>query len=142
MGSAVILADVELFLTEWFRGRISARGETYCRNVVVDNKEPDPSVPFPGRLVVIRFDGATRTSVATSEGSIGISILAGTKLTPQDANDLARMVLALSSDLPDTDPANPVAALLGSTGPISVPESQDRARRYLTLTLGLAGTPL
>lgn len=141
MASSVIYSDPELFFTSWFRAQLALRPEPYCANFKVANAEPAPPAPFPARLLVVRSDGITRTSMATAEISLGLSILAGTKLTPKDAIDAALMVVALSERLPSLDPGNPVTALLNVNGPLEVTEDQDRARRYVTLDLAIAGLP-
>lgn len=140
MASSVLHLDMELFLVGWYRTHLAARPEAYCQGFSVDNKEPDPSKPFPARLLVVRSDGATRTSMATANASVGLSILAGTKLMPKDAIDAALMVLALAEKLPAVELGNPVAALLASAGPFVADEDQQRARRYVTLELSTVGT--
>lgn len=137
----VIHADLELFLTGWFRSALAARPEAVARGVIVDRKEPSDG-PFPAKLIVIRDDGGPDTSLLTAERTVGISVLAGTRDNPRDANDLARLVHALRTQIPSTDPANPVAAVLRSSGPIPVTEAQPRARRYMTLTLSVVAGAL
>lgn len=138
----VIHADLELFLTGWLRDQLAQRTEVVCQGVVVSNREPPASGPFPPRMVVIRDDGGARTSIVTRQSSVGISVLAGTKDTPQDAIDLARIVLALAEDCAAVEPGNPVAAVLESNGPYPVPEAQPHARRYMTLVMSVVGSPL
>lgn len=140
MASVVLHVDLELFLVEWFRDQLAARSESYCQGVEVDRVEP--ATPWPPRMLIVRFDGSTRTSVVSDEATIGLSVLAGTKAAPKDAADLARMVRALLETLPSGDPKNPVAALVNATGPVQVEESQDRARLYVTADLVVAGTAL
>jgi hypothetical protein len=135
----VIQADIELFLTQWYRTALAARSETVCEDVVVTNREPGPNDPFPAKLLVIRDDGGPDTSIISAERNVGLSILAGTKENPQDANDLSRIVHALRNQIPAVAAGNPVAAVIASNGPFPVAESQPRARRYITLTLAVAG---
>jgi hypothetical protein len=142
VASSVLHVDLELFLTGWYRRELAARPEPCCEGVRVTNAEPGPDEPFPERLLVIRWDGSSRDSVVSDEASVGLSVLAGTKNNPQNANDLARMVRALAEKLPAIEPGNPVTVVRGSTGPFAITENQDRARRYLTLTLGVVGIPL
>lgn len=139
MASSVIYPDVDLFLTTWWRAQIDASPLPEMDGFEVDNKEPDPELPFPARLLVVRFDGITRTSFATGDTTVGLSILAGTKANPKDANDAALWVLAVAERLPSVEPGNPVTRLNSATGPFTVTEDQDRARRLVTLDLGLAG---
>lgn len=135
----VIYDDVEGFLVSWYRSRILARPEPACAGVVVNRVEPST---LPAKLIVIRDDGGPETSFLTGERSVGVSVLAGTKENPKDAKDLANIAYALRSQIASTDPANPVSALLDSTAPVMVPEAQERARVYFTLTLAVAGRPL
>lgn len=141
MASGVIYGDLELWLIGWYRVQLAARSESYCQDVTVDRIEPAEGDPYPARLLVVRFDGKNRTSVVTSDAAVGLSVLAGTKVAPKDAVDLANMVLALSEGLPSADPLNPVAAVLGTTGPVQIVEDLDRARLYSTLDLSIAGQP-
>lgn len=161
----VIQADVELFLTGWLRRELAARPEEFCRGVKVSNREPEPaqvkadpfpgvtqSVPmflgaessgyFPDRLVVVRIDSPTRTSIITDNVAVGISVLAGTKDNPQVVNDLSRMVCALVKDCAAVEPGNPVAAVLDVNGPFPVDERQQVARRYMTVVLSCVGSAL
>lgn len=141
MASGVIYGDLEVWLIQWYRTELAARGESYCQGVVVDRIEPPAGEPLPERLLVVRFDGKNRTSVVTSDAAVGLSVLAGTKESPADAVDLANMVLALSERLPSADPLNPVAAVLGTTGPVQIEDELDRARLYSTLDVSIAGQP-
>ncbi|MBD8477568.1 hypothetical protein [Microbacterium sp. CFBP 8794] len=138
---AVIHADLELFLTRWYRAALAARPEDVCRGVEVDNREPGGE-QFPERLLVIRNDGGPETSLLTGRRNVGLSVLAGDPENPQDAADLAEIVYALRTQIPSTDPDNPVAAVLGSLGPYRVPEFQPRARRYMTFSLSVVGKAL
>lgn len=132
----VVHDDLELFLTSWYRARILARPESVCAGVDVNRVEPST---LPKKLIVIRDDGGPETSILTGERSVGVTILAGTKSNPKDAKDLANIAYALRSQIASPDPLNPVAAVLDSTSPVMVPEAQERARVYFTLTLAVAG---
>lgn len=138
MASGVIHDDLEMFLVGWFRSAVAARGESYAQNVEVDRVEYEP---LPSRMLVIRDDGGPETGVVTGERQVGVSILAGTKANPKSAKDLAALVHALASRIPSPDPTNPVAAVLGKTAPVLVPEQQERARAYFTLRLSVVGRP-
>lgn len=135
----IVHDDLEQFLTGWFRARIAARPEPVCQGVSVNRVEPAPGPDFPKRLIVVRDDGGPETSLLTGERSVGVSILAGTKANPKDAKDLANIAYALRSQIASADPSNPVSALIDSTAPVMVPEAQERARVYFTLTLAVAG---
>jgi hypothetical protein len=152
----VIDSDLELFLTGWYRtalagteaallaARIGA-SSGLLTGVEVDNKEPaDP--PFPAKLLVIRDDGGPASSQVTGERSVGLTVLAGSKLAPKDANDLIRIVLALVVLIPAPDagetPRNPVSAVLERNGPFPVVEEQDRARRFATVVFAVTPQPI
>jgi hypothetical protein len=135
---AVIHDDLELFLIGWYREALAARPEPVCQDVEVDIVEPADGV-FPEKLLVIRDDGGPTTSLLTAERAVGMSVLAGSKTAPKDANDLIRIVAALANQVPSpnqtgNEPRNPVAALVDINGPLKVAENQDRSRRYITVT--------
>lgn len=130
--------DLEIFLIGWYRAALAARPETYAQGVTVVRVEP-PTDQLPTPMLVIRDDGTTDTSFITGEASIGLTVLAGSKENPKPAKDLMRLVHALASQIPSADPSNPVAALLGRTGPFLVAEDQPVARAYVTLSLAVAG---
>lgn len=138
---AVIHADLEMFLTDWYRRALAARPEPVCRDVEVGNTEPDDG-EFPARLLVIHDVGGADTSIVTAERDVNLSVLAGTLENPKDANDLARIVHALRLQIPAVEPGNPVAAVLSSRGPMPVPEQQPRARRLVVVTFSVVGAPL
>lgn len=131
--------DLEMFLIGWYRDRLAARPEEITEDLEVDRVEREP---LPRRLIVIRDDGGDETSFLTGDASVGVSVLAGTKSDPTDAKSLADLAYALRSQIPSRDPLNPVSAVLGSTRPVMVTESQERARVYFTLNLAVAGRPL
>jgi hypothetical protein len=138
----VVHADLEEFLCAWYREALAARPEDVCKDVEVDNSEPLPGTAFPEKLLVIHDFGGADTSVISAERDVGLSVLAGTKENPYEANQLARIVHALRTQIPSVDPGNPVAAVLRSNGPYPVEESQQRARRYISLTLSVVGSQL
>jgi len=139
MGSAVIHDDLELYLTERLRSDLAARPEPYCGGFTVSNKWPNPIESRPDRLLVIRDDSGPSTSFLTGDRSVGFTLLT---LDEQDANDAARMVLALATQIPGLEPGNPVAAVRSTNGPYAVTEQAPGFRRYLTVTYGVAGRAL
>ncbi|PPF64540.1 hypothetical protein C5E11_03875 [Clavibacter michiganensis] len=138
----VIEADLILFLTSWYRDFLEGRDEAVCGDVLVTDHEPLPGEEWPEKMLIISDGGGFQTSFLTSSASVRLNILAGTKENPTDADDLARIVHAARSQIPAAEPGNPVTAVLGSTRPVAVREAQPRARRYLTLTLGVVGSLL
>lgn len=136
-------ADLEMFLTGWYRSALADLAPTHpvCASVDVTNREPSEG-SFPAKLLVIRDDGGPDTSLLTGTRSVGLSVMAGTQENPQDAIELALIVHALRNQIPAVAPGNPVAAVLESNGPVPVPEAQPRSRRYITLTLSVVATAL
>lgn len=140
--TAIIHDDLELWLTGWLRTQLVARTEPVCRNVKVDNKEPLPGNEWPARLVVVRDDGSSEVELHVDSASIGVTVYAGTKVLPKDANDLARIVRALIRDCARAEPGNPVAAVTASAGPFKVDDERPEACRYLTFELAVVGSNL
>lgn len=140
--TAIIHDDLELWLIGWLRAQLAARPEPVCRNVKVDNKEPLPGKEWPPRLVVVRDDGSSEVELNVDSASVGVTIYAGTKVLPKDANDLARIVRALIRDCARVEPGNPVAAVTASAGPFKVDDERPEAVRYLTFELAVVGSAL
>jgi hypothetical protein len=138
---AVIYPDLEDFLIRWYRTALGGRPEVVCANVTVARTESEAPSP-PKRQLIIRDDGTTRETFLTGQASIGLTVLAGTKANPKDAKDLARIVLALASQIPSPDPDNPFASFDAATGPYMVPEAATFARVYSTATFSVAGRSL
>lgn len=137
---AIIHEDLELFLTGWLRAQLAARPEAVCQGVKVDNKVPAGTLP--SKLVVVRYDGSSVEELHVDSASVGVTVYAGTKALPKDANDLARIVRALIGDSARVEPGNPVAAVTASNGPIPVADEGEKAVRYLTFELAVVGSPL
>ena len=137
----VIFDDLELFLTGWFRTALAARPEPVCAGVEVERTE-SKKTPTPRRQLIIRDDGIVRTSFVTGRASIGLTVLAGTKENPKDAKTLARIVLALASQIPSPDPSNPIARLASFSGPSLVPEQAALARVYTAVAFDVVGHAL
>ena len=138
MGSAVIFPDLEAYLVRRMQADLDARDEECARDVLVDRREPDPSDPFPDRLVVVRDDSGD-TGFITGDRSVGISVLCADE---GDCADLSRLVMALAWQVPGLERGNPVTVTQSSNGPFWVEEAQPRFRRYMTFVYGVAGEPL
>ena len=137
--TVVIHDDLEVFFTGWLRAQLAARPEPICQGVTVNNKEP---AELPSKLVVIRYDGSSMGEIITDSAALGVTVYAGSKALPKDANDLARIVRALINDSARMEPGNPVAAVTGSNGPIPVADESEHAVRYLTFELTVVGSAL
>lgn len=135
--TGVIHADLELYLTSRFRAELAARGRA---DVVVANREQDTNVP----QLIVRDNSGPSRSVVSAERDVSLSVLAGTKATPQPAMDLARLVTALAGTLAGLEPGNPIAHVPedGVNGPFWVPEDAAYARTLTTVTFVVVGTPL
>lgn len=138
--TAIIHADLELWLTGWLRAQLAARTEPVCAGVKVDNKEPAGTLP--AKLIVVRYDGSSVEELHVDSAAVGVTIYAGTKTLPKDANDLARIVRALIGDCARVEPGNPVASVTASNGPIPVADAGEKAVRYLTFELAVVGSAL
>lgn len=138
--TAIIHADLELWLTGWLRTQLAARPEPVCQGVKVDNKVPAGTLP--PKLIVVRYDGSSIEELHVDSAAVGVTVYAGTKALPKDANDLARIVRALIGDSARVEAGNPVAAVIASNGPIPVPEEGAHAVRYLTFELAVVGSTL
>lgn len=146
MGSRVIFSDVELFLTGRIRSELALLPGTSYEGAFVSNRfyEPDPDVPRvdPPFQIIVRDDGGPDTSIITNEPLIGITVLGGDDPTQgKEVTDLALIVKAIVKDCAGTEPDNPVAAVLGATGPYKVAEESGRPRRYMTFELAVTGRP-
>ena len=135
----VVAPDLELWVTQYLRGVLVERG----LNVQVSNKEPaNLGLPLTRPLVVVRDDSGVRLSQVTFDRSLGVSVLAGTRMNDRAANDLARLVQAvLTDDVIVGAEGSPVAAVQwsGCNGPYPVADELDVARRYSTVQYTIVG---
>ena len=135
----VVAPDLELWLTGYLRDVLSMDG----LDVQVSNKEPaNLGLPLTRPLVVVRDDSGVRLSQVTFDRSLGVSVLAGTRLNDRPANDLARLVQAvLTDDVIVGAEGSPVAAVQwsGCNGPYPVVDDLDVARRYSTVQYTIVG---
>lgn len=136
----VTAPDVEMWLVNYVRATLAAEGDS----VQVSNKEPaDLQLPRTRPLIVVRDDSGNRESHVTFDRSIGVSVLAGTRMNDLPANTLARTVMAiLTDDEIVSAPGSPIASVEwdGCNGPYPVMESLDVARRYLTVQYTVIGS--
>ncbi|MEV4735560.1 MULTISPECIES: hypothetical protein [unclassified Microbacterium] len=131
--------DLEQWLTDYARAILTAAALTSD----VGNKEPADG-EFPEALIVIRNDGGTKTSVITAQWSVGITILAGTRIFDAPAVDLVRPIFGAftDEDLPSLGGRScPIASVDDFNGWYTVAEAQDRTRIYFTVTYTVVGSP-
>lgn len=132
--------DLELWLTDYVRSLVASEDV----QATVTNKEPvGLSTPLVRPLIVIRDDSGSRRSQVTFDRSIGWSVLAGTRMNDQPANDLARWLAGVLFDLelPLVE-GSPIVSVEvdGCLGPYAVPEQLDVARRYGTASYVVVGS--
>jgi hypothetical protein len=131
-------------LEDWLCGYVRALAEAKGLEATVGNKEPPRlSLPVAKPIIVIRDDTGPRISQVTFDRSVGVSVLAGSKLNDKPANDIARWLAGvLMDDAIVEAPGSPIASIEydGANGPYAVTESLDVARRYLTVEYTVVGT--
>lgn len=146
-GPSILDADIELFLTGYIRAAIRQPDllakYPVLANFEVSNREPAvDDDDFPAKLIVVRNDGNTSTSLTTGNCSVGVTVLMGSVEHVGDASLAARIVHAIVKNCAQVEAGNPVAAVTASTGPYAVAESQPRARLYATHDLATVGASL
>ena len=130
--------DLEKFLCDYLKARAAERGDT----VDVGNKEPENLKVTDPAQIVIRDDSGTRTGWTSFDRSVGVSVIAGSRLYDAPANALAREVFAdLTDEAIITWPGSPIAGITweACNGPYAVPEQADKARRYMTAAYSVIG---
>lgn len=136
----VLAPDLEMWLVNYVRATLTGEGES----VQVSNKEPGTlSLPLAKPLIVVRDDSGNRESHVTFDRSVGVGVLAGTRMNDLPANTLARTVMAvLTDDEIIYAPGSPIASIEwdGCNGPYPVTENLDVARRYLTVQYTIVGS--
>lgn len=142
--SEILPPDLEAWATSYARTVLPTRALQLVdmTTVKVSNKEPS-SGEFPAALVVFRDDGGPRKSILTGTRSMGVSVLAGTRVYDAPARELARLVFAIftNEDIAQI-PGCPVAAVSDCFGPYAVSESQDRSRMYASIEYTVVGSPV
>lgn len=131
--AAIIYPDVELLLCDYLRTRLAARPEPYAAGVYV-------GITIPGtrrdRMVIPRRDGGTEGEMR-DQARLSFQIFAKSE---QDANDLARLVLALLRAMPATVPA--VIHVSVQSGPTVIPDESGQPMRYVVAEVHTRGADL
>lgn len=139
MAQLILPPDVILWATGWLRARLAEQREAVTRGVEVARSEPNvPQREFPRRLVVLREAGTNDAEAHLSEFTLQAVTLAGTKESPDECMQLSRIVHALLRQCAGVEEGNPVAAVIGSRGPLFAGEEQPRARRMSYFDLSIA----
>jgi hypothetical protein len=133
----VIFTDLELFLTGFIRGELTARGKT---GGFISNEFSPADKPRPTWQVIVRDDSGPRSSIVTKTPTVGITVLGSDTFNKVQTADLALLVSAIVDGSARVATGNPVAAVLGSNGPYKVPDDTG-PRRYMTFELSVTGNP-
>lgn len=132
--------DLEMWLSDYLRATLTSEGV----DVQVSNKESsDLKLPLKKPLIVVRDDSGNRMSHVSFDRSIGVSVLAGSRMNDLPANALARTVSAIlmDDDIVHAE-GSPIASVEwdGCNGPYAVTENLDVARRYFTVQYIVVGS--
>jgi hypothetical protein len=118
-----------LYLTGALRAALAADGRAFARDVMVGRRETGAA-----REVIVRDDSGP-TGRFTASRSVGIRCYAGTRDVPDDALDLAALVLDLLPTFIIPGPTSPIADVRDRRGPFLVDERTERACAYVTAEL-------
>lgn len=131
---ALVFPDIEVILGARFRAALAARSEPYASNVFVSNKVPNPR---RDRMVIVRRDGGTQSG-HHDRPRVSVRVWAKTEA---DANDLARLVMALAGSFADGVPivACPTS---GRSGPWPVPDESEQPLRQMNIEFHTRGASL
>lgn len=136
---AVAYSDLELWAVGWWKAKLDDLADAYpvCADFETDNKEP-PEGEFPQKLLIAQDLGGPG-DYFSAERVLMIVVLLGTAMSPKDANEVIGLVAGAAWQMPAPDagesPRNPVAAVDEVAGPFKADEAQDRARRFVNVTL-------
>lgn len=141
----LIFPDIELVLTGRFRAALTDRPEPFAEDVYVGNTRPSaeawkrayPSDPYPSRLLGIRRDGGTQAEMR-DRPRVTLLVWANSE---KDADDLARLVMALAPTFVDGSPIVAVP-LSGRSGPYPVADESPQFLRQSSVEFHTRGVPL
>lgn len=132
--ATVLYPDIELTLTGLYRTALAARAEPYAQDVYVSNTVP---ATRRDRMLIVRRDGGLQGELR-DQPRISMRVWAQTE---QDANDLARLVMALAPSFADGDPIISVPTD-GRSGPFPVPDESGDHLRQMTVEFHTRGEQL
>ncbi|MGL3804719.1 hypothetical protein ACSYDW_01340 [Paeniglutamicibacter sp. R2-26] len=131
------------YLCHHIRTELTALADDRFPRVFVGGREPPAAAGHWDTAVVLRVDGSVRTSAVTREVTVGVRVRAGDDLDdPGPAEDLAGLVLAFLENVAGTQPGNPVAALVSSSGPFNATEPGTQPVQYFTISFSMVGEVL
>lgn len=139
MGSRVLDADLERFLTGFIRAELALIGSQVTEGVFVSNAFPSEQRP---KTVVVMDNGGPSASIISTDTQVGVTVAAGDDPSQGAvAKELARLVKMIIKDSPRPDPGNPVAAVNRASGPYRITETDGQPTYYMTFELVVVGQP-
>lgn len=130
----LIFPDIELVLTGRFRSALAGRTEPFAQDVYVANKVP---AQRRNRMLIVRRDGGTQAEMR-DRPRVTFLVWADTE---QEADDLARLVMALAPTFVDGSPIV-VAPTSGRSGPYPVADESPQFLRQASIEFHTRGVPL
>lgn len=130
----LIFPDIELVLTGRFRTALAARSEPFAQNVFVSNSVPSQR---RDRMLIVRRDGGTQAEMRDRPR---VTLLVWAK-TEKDADDLARLVMALAPTFVNGSPIV-AAPISGRSGPYSVADESPQFLRQSSVEFHTRGVPI
>lgn len=127
--AAVIYPDAELLVVGRLQTLLPTRPEPYAAGVHVGITVPESR---PRRAVIVRRDGGTIAG-DRDRPRMSLRVWGGTE---QESTDLARLVQALLSGLPDGAPILRVEHL---SGPTPIPDESEQPSRLLLVEIHTKG---
>lgn len=139
MGSRVLDADLELFLTKFIRDELALIGTPIAQGVFVSNQFPATQRP---KTVVVMDNGGPSASIITTQAQLGVTVAAGDDPSQgADAKALALLVKMIINDSPRPLPGNPVADVVRASGPYRITEANGQPTYFMTFELIVVGQP-
>lgn len=130
----LIFPDIELVLTGRFRTALASRSEPFAQDVFVSNTVP---AARRDRMLIVRRDGGTQAEMRDRPRATFLVWADSEK----EADDLARLVMALAPTFVDGSPIL-AAPLSGRSGPFPVADESPQFLRQMSVEFHTRGVPL
>jgi hypothetical protein len=137
----VVHSDLEQWLCGWLRGRLPAFGINPSWVSNAERSSTAGGAPnAPGELhIIIRVDAGPEGDVGMKDSTIGVTVIGPNRAALKPTGDAARMIVALiKGETPEA--VSPIANVQVTSGPYTVPSSNDEARYYAVLEATSVGT--
>lgn len=133
---AVIFPDIEPHIVDFIEARFAAIASTLTTGVYVATKKaPADYTPVPTKQVVVTANYETTLDWVRRSATVVFDIYADTYA---DASDLANLVAAIITEIPD----EPVKRAVVVVGPIRIREETTSEHRQLSVDLTIKGSTL